>query len=127
MRDRPCGAKADAVDRIVTKRAEFARLGGLHRNTFLNSPKLLDATLRLKANPRWRFAGQITGCEGYVDSAAIGLLDLSVAHPGRLIELVVLVAANAVATICRFGLLRALLARGGRSTSTSISLERTPS
>ncbi|MBC8037761.1 MAG: methylenetetrahydrofolate--tRNA-(uracil(54)-C(5))-methyltransferase (FADH(2)-oxidizing) TrmFO, partial [Rhizobiales bacterium] len=52
--------------------AEFARLGGLHRNTFLNSPKLLDETLRLKANPRWRFAGQITGCEGYVESAAIG-------------------------------------------------------
>ena len=52
--------------------AEFARLGGLHRNTFLNSPKLLDDTLRLKANPRWRFAGQITGCEGYVESAAIG-------------------------------------------------------
>ena len=54
--------------------AEFARLGGLHRNTFLNSPKLLDATLRLKAMPRLRFAGQITGCEGYVKSAAIGLL-----------------------------------------------------
>jgi methylenetetrahydrofolate--tRNA-(uracil-5-)-methyltransferase len=54
--------------------AEFARLGGLHRNTFLNSPKLLDETLRLKADPRWRFAGQITGCEGYVESAAIGLL-----------------------------------------------------
>ena len=54
--------------------AEFARLGGLHRNTFLNSPKLLDATLRLKVNPRWRFAGQITGCEGYVESAAIGLI-----------------------------------------------------
>jgi methylenetetrahydrofolate--tRNA-(uracil-5-)-methyltransferase len=54
--------------------AEFARLGGLHRNTFLNSPKLLDATLRLKARPRLRFAGQITGCEGYVESAAIGLL-----------------------------------------------------
>jgi methylenetetrahydrofolate--tRNA-(uracil-5-)-methyltransferase len=55
-------------------KAEFARLGGLHRNTFLNSPKLLDATLRLKAMPRLRFAGQITGCEGYVESAAIGLL-----------------------------------------------------
>jgi methylenetetrahydrofolate--tRNA-(uracil-5-)-methyltransferase len=54
--------------------AEFARLGGLHRNTFLNSPKLLDATLRLKAMPRLRFAGQITGCEGYVESAAVGLL-----------------------------------------------------
>ncbi len=52
--------------------AEFARLGGLHRNTFLNSPALLDGTLRLKANPCWRFAGQITGCEGYVESAAIG-------------------------------------------------------
>jgi methylenetetrahydrofolate--tRNA-(uracil-5-)-methyltransferase len=55
-------------------KAEFARLGGLHRNTFLNSPKLLDGTLRLKAEPRLRFAGQITGCEGYVESAAIGLL-----------------------------------------------------
>ena len=55
-------------------KAEFARLGGLHRNTFLNSPKFLDATLRLKAMPRLRFAGQITGCEGYVESAAIGLL-----------------------------------------------------
>jgi methylenetetrahydrofolate--tRNA-(uracil-5-)-methyltransferase len=54
--------------------AEFARLGGLHRNTFLHSPKLLDGTLRLKAEPRLRFAGQITGCEGYVESAAIGLL-----------------------------------------------------
>jgi methylenetetrahydrofolate--tRNA-(uracil-5-)-methyltransferase len=56
------------------ERAEFARLGGLHRNTYLNSPKLLDPTLRLKAMPRLRFAGQITGCEGYVESAAIGLL-----------------------------------------------------
>jgi len=54
--------------------AEFARLGGLHRNTFLNSPKLLDDTLRLKAMPRLRFAGQITGVEGYVESAACGLL-----------------------------------------------------
>ena len=54
--------------------AEFARLGGLHRNTFLNSPKLLDATLRLRAKPALRFAGQITGCEGYVESAAVGLM-----------------------------------------------------
>jgi len=54
--------------------AEFARLGGLHRNTFLNSPQLLDAELRLRAAPHIRFAGQITGCEGYVESAAIGLL-----------------------------------------------------
>jgi methylenetetrahydrofolate--tRNA-(uracil-5-)-methyltransferase len=54
--------------------AEFARLGGLHRNTFLNSPRLLDSTLRLKAMPRLRFAGQITGCEGYVESAAVGLM-----------------------------------------------------
>jgi len=54
--------------------AEFARLGGLHRNTFVNSPKLLDGTLRLKAAPAIRLAGQITGCEGYVESAAIGLL-----------------------------------------------------
>ncbi|MGD9805277.1 MAG: methylenetetrahydrofolate--tRNA-(uracil(54)-C(5))-methyltransferase (FADH(2)-oxidizing) TrmFO, partial [Hyphomicrobiaceae bacterium] len=56
------------------EQAEFARLGGLHRNTFLNSPKLLDAGLRLKALPRLRFAGQITGVEGYVESAAIGLV-----------------------------------------------------
>jgi methylenetetrahydrofolate--tRNA-(uracil-5-)-methyltransferase len=56
------------------ERAEFARLGGVHRNTFLNSPKLLDETLRLNAAPRLRFAGQITGCEGYVESAAVGLL-----------------------------------------------------
>jgi methylenetetrahydrofolate--tRNA-(uracil-5-)-methyltransferase len=55
-------------------RAEFARLGGLHRNTFLNSPKLLDGELRLRVEPRLRFAGQITGCEGYIESAAIGLL-----------------------------------------------------
>ena len=54
--------------------AEFARLGGLHRNTFINSPQLLDSTLRLKTAPHVRFAGQITGCEGYVESAAIGLL-----------------------------------------------------
>src|SRR6476659_5087280 len=56
------------------EQAEFARLGGLHRNTFLNSPVLLDGSLRLKADPRLRFAGQITGVEGYVESAAIGLL-----------------------------------------------------
>ncbi|GJD53182.1 Methylenetetrahydrofolate--tRNA-(uracil-5-)-methyltransferase TrmFO [Methylobacterium crusticola] len=56
------------------ERAEFARLGGLHRNTYLDSPRLLDATLRLRAAPRLRFAGQITGCEGYVESAAIGLM-----------------------------------------------------
>jgi methylenetetrahydrofolate--tRNA-(uracil-5-)-methyltransferase len=54
--------------------ANFARLGGLHRNTFINSPRLLDSQLRLKAKPRIRFAGQITGVEGYVESAAIGLL-----------------------------------------------------
>jgi methylenetetrahydrofolate--tRNA-(uracil-5-)-methyltransferase len=54
--------------------AEFARLGGLHRNTFINSPRLLDPVLRLKADPRLRFAGQVTGVEGYVESAAIGLL-----------------------------------------------------
>ncbi|MBW8269411.1 methylenetetrahydrofolate--tRNA-(uracil(54)-C(5))-methyltransferase (FADH(2)-oxidizing) TrmFO [Caldovatus aquaticus] len=56
------------------ERAEFARLGGLHRNTFLNSPRLLDRLLRLKAAPHLRFAGQVTGVEGYVESAAIGLL-----------------------------------------------------
>ena len=54
--------------------AEFARLGGLHRNTFINSPRVLDAQLRLKADSRLRFAGQITGVEGYVESAAMGLM-----------------------------------------------------
>jgi methylenetetrahydrofolate--tRNA-(uracil-5-)-methyltransferase len=54
--------------------AEFARLGGIHRNSFIRSPELLDHQLRLKATPHIRFAGQITGCEGYVESAAIGLL-----------------------------------------------------
>jgi methylenetetrahydrofolate--tRNA-(uracil-5-)-methyltransferase len=54
--------------------AEFARLGGLHRNTFIRSPVLLDRNLRLKSSPNVRFAGQITGCEGYVESAAVGLL-----------------------------------------------------
>jgi methylenetetrahydrofolate--tRNA-(uracil-5-)-methyltransferase len=64
--------------------AEFARLGGLHRNTFLNSPKLLDGELRLKAMPRLRFAGQITGVEGYVESAAIGLIAGRIAAGERL-------------------------------------------
>src|SRR3954469_16423721 len=54
--------------------AEFARLGGIHRNSFINSPRLLDGTLRLRKAPHIRFAGQITGCEGYVESAAVGLL-----------------------------------------------------
>ncbi len=64
--------------------AEFARLGGLHRNTFLNSPVVLDARLRLKADPRLRFAGQITGVEGYVESAAIGLMTGRMAAAERL-------------------------------------------
>jgi methylenetetrahydrofolate--tRNA-(uracil-5-)-methyltransferase len=66
------------------ERAEFARLGGLHRNTFLNSPRLLDRQLRLKAMPRLRFAGQITGVEGYVESAGIGLLAGRLAAAERL-------------------------------------------
>jgi methylenetetrahydrofolate--tRNA-(uracil-5-)-methyltransferase len=70
------------------EQAEFARLGGLHRNTFLNSPKLLDASLRLKADKRLRFAGQITGVEGYVESAAIGLLAGRFAAAERLSALV---------------------------------------
>ena len=69
------GAQTDVFRMIPgLERAEFARLGGIHRNTFLNSPKLLDAQLRLKARPSLRFAGQITGVEGYLESAAIGLL-----------------------------------------------------
>jgi methylenetetrahydrofolate--tRNA-(uracil-5-)-methyltransferase len=66
------------------ERAEFARLGGLHRNTFLNSPRLLDQRLRLKARPQLRFAGQITGCEGYVESAAVGLIAGRLAAAERL-------------------------------------------
>jgi len=56
------------------EKAEFARLGGLHRNTFINSPRLLDGQLRLRKAPHIRFAGQITGCEGYVESASVGLM-----------------------------------------------------
>jgi methylenetetrahydrofolate--tRNA-(uracil-5-)-methyltransferase len=81
------GAQADVFRMIpALGDAQFARLGGLHRNTFLNSPKLLDPTLRLKAMPRLRFAGQITGCEGYVESAAIGLLAGRFATAERLDE-----------------------------------------
>jgi methylenetetrahydrofolate--tRNA-(uracil-5-)-methyltransferase len=69
------GAQKDTFRMIPgLEKAEFVRLGGIHRNTFLNSPRLLDETFRLKAMPRLRFAGQITGCEGYIESAAIGLL-----------------------------------------------------
>ncbi|MFH1803587.1 MAG: methylenetetrahydrofolate--tRNA-(uracil(54)-C(5))-methyltransferase (FADH(2)-oxidizing) TrmFO [Pseudomonadota bacterium] len=69
------GAQADIFRMIPgLENAEFVRLGGIHRNTFLNSPRLLDPTLRLKIRPDIRFAGQITGCEGYVESAAVGLM-----------------------------------------------------
>ncbi len=69
------GAQADIFRMIPgLEKAEFARLGGIHRNTFLNSPKLLDERLRLKARPALRFAGQVTGVEGYLESAAVGLL-----------------------------------------------------
>jgi methylenetetrahydrofolate--tRNA-(uracil-5-)-methyltransferase len=69
------GAQTDIFRMIPgLENAVFARLGGLHRNTFINSPRLLDKFLRLKADPRIRFAGQITGCEGYVESAAVGIL-----------------------------------------------------
>lgn len=66
------------------EQAQFARLGGIHRNTFLNAPRVLDATLRLRAMPRLRFAGQITGCEGYVESAAVGLVAGRMAAAERL-------------------------------------------
>ena len=69
------GAQAEIFRMIPgLENAEFARLGGLHRNTYINSPTLLDGTLTLKSRPGLRFAGQITGCEGYVESASIGLL-----------------------------------------------------
>src|SRR5262249_30394024 len=69
------GAQTEVFRNIPgLEKAVFARLGGLHRNTFINSPRLLDRQLRLKAEPRLRFAGQVTGVEGYVESAAVGLL-----------------------------------------------------
>jgi len=69
------GAQTDIFRMIPgLETAQFARLGGIHRNTFLNSPRLLDGVMRLKARPSLRFAGQITGVEGYVESAAMGLL-----------------------------------------------------
>ena len=79
-------AEQTAVFRLIPglQHAEFARLGGLHRNTFLNAPKVLDPLLRLKAQPRLRFAGQITGCEGYVESAAVGLIAGRLAAAERL-------------------------------------------
>lgn len=79
------GAQSDIFRTIPgLEKAVFARLGGLHRNTFLNSPKLLDAQLRLKLQPRLRFAGQVTGVEGYVESAAMGLLAGRLAAAERL-------------------------------------------
>ena len=79
------GAQADVFRMIPgLQDAVFARLGGLHRNTFLNSPVLLDGQLRLKADPRLRFAGQITGVEGYVESAAMGLVTGRLAAAERL-------------------------------------------
>lgn len=69
------GAQGDVLRMIPgLENAEFARLGGIHRNTFINSPKLLDGQLRLKSAPHLRFAGQVTGVEGYVESAACGLM-----------------------------------------------------
>ncbi|MEL6829350.1 MAG: methylenetetrahydrofolate--tRNA-(uracil(54)-C(5))-methyltransferase (FADH(2)-oxidizing) TrmFO, partial [Pseudomonadota bacterium] len=69
------GAQAEIFRMIPgLDQAQFARLGGIHRNTFINSPRLLDPQLRLKSMPRLRFAGQVTGVEGYVESAAMGLL-----------------------------------------------------
>ncbi len=72
MRHAPQAAVFQGVPGL--EQARFARLGGMHRNTFLNAPRVLDAQFRLRALPRLRFAGQITGCEGYVESAAIGLI-----------------------------------------------------
>jgi methylenetetrahydrofolate--tRNA-(uracil-5-)-methyltransferase len=79
------GAQVDVFRTIPgLENASFARLGGIHRNTFLNSPRVLDERLRLRAMPRLRFAGQITGCEGYVESAAIGLIAGRLAAAERL-------------------------------------------
>ncbi|MEM8570246.1 MAG: methylenetetrahydrofolate--tRNA-(uracil(54)-C(5))-methyltransferase (FADH(2)-oxidizing) TrmFO [Pseudomonadota bacterium] len=79
------GAQAE-VFRLIPglEMASFARLGGIHRNTFINAPSLLDGQMRLRQKPRWRFAGQITGVEGYVESAAMGLLAGRLAAAERL-------------------------------------------
>jgi methylenetetrahydrofolate--tRNA-(uracil-5-)-methyltransferase len=79
-------AEQAAIFRAIPglENAEFARMGGIHRNTYLNSPKLLDEQFRLKAMPRLRFAGQITGCEGYVESASVGLMAGRMAAAERL-------------------------------------------
>ena len=82
------------------EQASFARLGGIHRNTFLNSPRVLDERLRLRAMPRLRFAGQITGCEGYVESAAIGLIAGRMAAADRLgIDFVLPPATTAIGAL----------------------------
>ena len=79
------GAQADVFALIPgLENAKFARLGGIHRNTFLNSPRLLDGQMRLRADPRLRFAGQITGVEGYVESGAMGILAGRLAAAERL-------------------------------------------
>jgi methylenetetrahydrofolate--tRNA-(uracil-5-)-methyltransferase len=89
------GAQTDIFRMIPgLEKAVFARLGGLHRNTFLNSPRLLDGSLRLKADPRLRFAGQVTGVEGYVESAAVGLLAGRFAAAERLGQTVVVPPAT---------------------------------
>lgn len=79
-------AEQTRVFRLIPglENAEFARLGGLHRNTFINSPRLLNEKLQMKAMPRLRFAGQITGCEGYVESAAVGIMAARFAAAERL-------------------------------------------
>ncbi len=79
------GAQAAVLAMIPgLEQARFARLGGIHRNTFMNSPRLLDGQMRLKADPRLRFAGQVTGVEGYVESAAMGLMAGRLAAAERL-------------------------------------------
>jgi methylenetetrahydrofolate--tRNA-(uracil-5-)-methyltransferase len=81
------GAQAETFRMIPgLQNAQFARLGGLHRNTYLNSPHLLDRQLRMKSMPRLRFAGQVTGVEGYVESAATGLLAGRLAAAERLAQ-----------------------------------------
>jgi methylenetetrahydrofolate--tRNA-(uracil-5-)-methyltransferase len=101
------------------EKAEFARLGGIHRNTFLNSPKLLDGQMRLKAMPRLRFAGQVTGVEGYVESAAIGLVTGRLAAAERLGEALspppVTTALGALVAHITGGHLAGEEAGGGRS------------
>ncbi len=137
------GAQVDVFRKIPgLENARFARLGGIHRNTFINSPQLLDSTLRLRSAPHLRFAGQITGVEGYVESAATGLLASRFAVSDLLgQEIIPPPATTAFGALlnhitvgadsgsfqpmnCNFGLFPPIVARVGRKERRRLMVER---